>query len=190
MREISCVSSNFHKLAEFNRILNLYGYKIAQLNRHKIEIQADSLEEIAVYSMDQISDTNCFLEDAGMFIDILNGFPGPYSAYVFRTLGCAGILQLMKNHENRRARFLSVIVFRDPAGKKVIFRGETMGTIAFEECGTGGFGFDPVFIPEGTTKTYAEISPSEKDTISHRGKAARDLAAFLNTRNANEDYNL
>lgn len=165
-------------------------YRIVQLNRSKIEIQADSLEEIAAYSMDQISETNCFLEDAGIFIDILNGFPGPYSAFVFRTLGCSGILRLMRNHENRRARFLSVIVFRDSTGKKTTFRGETIGTIPFEECGTGGFGFDPVFIPEGTTKTYAEISPSEKDTISHRGKAARDLAAFLNARNTNEDNNL
>lgn len=190
MREINCVSSNPHKLAEFNRILSLHAYRIVQLNRPKIEIQADSLEEIAVYSMDQIPDTNCFLEDAGIFIDTLNGFPGPYSAYVFRTLGCTGILRLMKNHENRRARFLSVIVFRDPTGKKATFQGETIGTIAFEECGTGGFGFDPVFIPEGTTKTYAEISPSEKDTISHRGKAARDLAAFLNAQNTNEDNNL
>ncbi|MFQ5979461.1 MAG: RdgB/HAM1 family non-canonical purine NTP pyrophosphatase [Candidatus Heimdallarchaeota archaeon] len=190
MREISCVTSNPHKFAEFSRILSLYSFSIAQLNRPKIEIQADSLEEIAVYSIDQISDTYCFLEDAGIFIDILNGFPGPYSAYVFRTLGCVGILQLMKNHENRLAQFVSVIVFRDPAGKKTIFRGETIGTIAFEECGTGGFGFDPVFIPEGTNKTYAEISPSEKDTISHRGKAARDLTAFLNMQNANEDYNL
>jgi XTP/dITP diphosphohydrolase len=180
MCEIRCVSSNPHKIAEFNRILSPLGHKITQLNQFKIEIQANSLEEIAIYSLDQISDINCFVEDAGIFIDILNGFPGPYSAYVFRTLGCAGLLQQLRNHENRKARFLSVIAFRDATGEKQIFRGETLGAIASEEQGLGGFGFDPVFIPEGTTKTYAEMSPSEKDAVSHRGKAARALALYLN----------
>jgi XTP/dITP diphosphohydrolase len=179
MRVIHCVSSNPHKLKEFNNILGPFGYRTAQLTAPKIEIQADNLEEIAIYCLDRLSAVNCFVEDAGLFVDALNGFPGPYSAYVFRTLGCAGLLQLLRAQENRKAHFLSVIAYRDVVGEKKIFQGETLGSITSEERGRGGFGFDPVFIPSGTTKTYAEMTPSEKDTTSHRGKATRALAAFL-----------
>lgn len=179
MHVIHCVSSNRHKLKEFNNILGPFGYRVAQLTAPKIEIQADSLEEIAIYCLDRLSAVNCFVEDAGLFVDALNGFPGPYSAYVFRTLGCAGLLRQLRHQNNRKARFLSIIAYRDVFGEKKIFQGETLGSITCEERGKGGFGFDPVFIPEGATKTYAEMSPSEKDTVSHRGKATRALAAFL-----------
>jgi len=157
------------------------GYEVVQSNKHKIEIQADKLEEIAAYCLEQFPDVNCFVEDAGIFVEGLNGFPGPYSAYVFRTLGTDGLLWLMRNKTSRRARFVSIIAFRDAEEEKKLFFGETIGVISTEERGKGGFGFDPVFIPEGAIKTYAEMSPSEKDAVSHRGKATRALGAYLNT---------
>lgn len=179
MREIRCVSSNPHKLTEFKQILEPQGYKVVQWNKPKLEIQADTLEEIATYSLDQIPDTICFVEDAGFFVNVLNGFPGPYSAYVYRTLGCGGILQLLRNQTNRKGRFLSIIAFRDENGDKKVFRGEIAGLIASEACGTGGFGFDPIFVPQGTTKTFAEMEPTEKNAVSHRGKATQALMRHL-----------
>ncbi|MFW9915244.1 MAG: RdgB/HAM1 family non-canonical purine NTP pyrophosphatase [Candidatus Thorarchaeota archaeon] len=179
MREISCVSSNPHKLAEFKQILAPFGYEVVPLHKPKLEIQADSLEEIASYSLDQFSDINCFVEDAGLFVDDLNGFPGPYSAYVYRTLGCAGVLRLLRNQTSRKAQFSSVIALRNANGDKKIFRGDTVGLIASEERGTGGFGFDPIFVPKGATKTYAEMEPMRKNAVSHRGKAAQILRKYL-----------
>jgi len=148
-----------------------------------MEIQDDSLENIAKASaMDAAKKCGLpiIVEDAGLFINSLNGFPGPYSSYVNRTIGVEGILILMKNIENRSAYFLSIVVFYDPAnGELRAFHGKVEGEIAEEARGESGFGFDPIFIPvEGDGRTFAEMGTEGKNKLSHRARALRKFAEW------------
>ena len=113
------------------------------------------------------------MEDAGLFIKSLEGFPGVYSSYVFFTVGLNGILKLMAGleAEKRKASFKSVFAFSEPNQEPILFIGECNGLISNEEKGTRGFGYDPIFIAEGETKTFAEMETKEKNRFSHRGKS-------------------
>jgi len=129
----------------------------------------------------------CFADDSGLEIEALNGEPGVYSA---RYAGAEKnddanmnkVLHLLLNQTNRNARFVTVIaLIKD--GKEHLFEGEITGKITHEKKGTNGFGYDPIFIPDGYTKTFAELSKEEKNAISHRAKAVRKLIEFLNESN-------
>jgi XTP/dITP diphosphohydrolase len=179
-------TSNKHKVAEAQTILGQVGIAIEQYPHRPPELQADSLEEIARHSCVQIlKEVKCpvFVEDAGMFIHHLSGFPGPYSHYVLDTIGNAGILKLMKDVEDRRAVFRSAAAFASPSQSCKIFIGETQGYIAKEIRGTR-WGFDPVFVPvEGDGRTYAEMK-AEKNKYSHRARALSKLAEWLSKQGA------
>jgi XTP/dITP diphosphohydrolase len=110
------------------------------------------------------------IEDDGLFINSLDGFPGPYSSYAFKTIGNKGILNLLKN--NRKAKFVSIITFCD---KKILksFDGKLDGTISKSQKGKG-WGYDPIFIPKNTMKTFAEIN--NKNELSHRYKALKKFS--------------
>ncbi|MCQ5375520.1 MAG: non-canonical purine NTP pyrophosphatase, partial [Methanomassiliicoccales archaeon] len=111
----------------------------------------------------------------------LKGFPGVYSSYVFKTLGCTGILKLMRDVEDREAYFQCCIgCIID--NKEIMVSEKVYGRISTEERGEGGFGFDPIFIPEGEIRTFAEMSIEEKNRISHRGKAISTLVNELKKR--------
>ncbi len=179
MKHIHCMSSNPHKLTEFNRILEPFGYNVIQSQNKKIEIQAEKLEEIVLYSLNQVLEDNCFVEDAGLFIKVLKGFPGPFSSFVNQTLGCDGLLKILKGNENRCASFISCIAFRNKFGEVELFRGEIEGEIALVKKGSGGFGFDPIFVPKGMNMTFSEMISSEKDKLSHRGRSTRALGTYL-----------
>ncbi len=112
------------------------------------------------------------VDDTAFEIDALNGFPGPYAAYVLDAIGNAGILRLMDGVQDRSARFITAIAFADADGIWV-FTGTIHGTITTAPRGREGFGYDPIFEYNG--KTLAEIPLGEKSKISHRGRA---LAAF------------
>ncbi len=173
---ICFVTGNRHKYEEARKILG----NIEMKHVPYPEIQADSLEEVAEYGIEFLKgklDCNFFLEDSGLFIDSLNGFPGVYSAYVFKTIGNDGILRLMENNGERKARFESVIAYYD--GEVHLFKGVCKGVIAYEKHGKGGFGYDPIFIPEGEERTFAEMSAEEKNRYSHRGKAMEKLHSYL-----------
>ncbi|MEM2192168.1 MAG: RdgB/HAM1 family non-canonical purine NTP pyrophosphatase, partial [Candidatus Hadarchaeales archaeon] len=143
------------------------------------EIQSNSLAEIAKFSAKHafsILHSPCFVEDAGIFISALNGFPGPYSKFVFMTIGNAGVLKLLEGTKNRDAKFISAVGYCDGSEPKV-FLGSVAGKISRKPRGTSGFGFDPIFIPEGGDgKTFGEMSVEEKNAFSHRAKA---VEAFL-----------
>lgn len=126
---------------------------------------------------------NCFGDDSGLEIDALNGAPGVYSA---RYAGSHGnhaanmdkVLEELKGKTNRKARFWTVIsLILD--GKETFFDGVVEGTIRYERSGSGGFGYDPIFQPDGYGITFAEMSMAEKNSISHRAKAVERLVAFL-----------
>jgi len=170
------ITGNRHKYEEIKEIIG----EIEMLSIPYPEIQADSLEKVAEYGIEYLKERvkgRFFLEDSGLFIDALKGFPGVYSSYVFRTIGNKGILKLMENMENRRAVFVSGIGYYD--GEIHIFRGESRGIISREEKGRKGFGYDPIFIPEKCKKTFGEMEREEKNRYSHRGKSAIKFKRYL-----------
>jgi XTP/dITP diphosphohydrolase len=176
------VTSNIHKFMEAHRVLSEYGIAAAKLKVEAVEIQDDSLENIAKYSvLDAVK--NCglpiFVEDAGLFVEALHGFPGPYSRYVYDTVGVDGILKLMKNTENRAAYFMSAVAFGSPEEQPVYFVGKVKGKISLRKRGTAGFGYDPIFEPlEGDGRTFAEMTTAEKNRFSHRAGALRKFAEW------------
>jgi XTP/dITP diphosphohydrolase len=170
------ITSNRYKHGEIQKMTHIH---IEQKQVPYPEIQADTLEAVAEFGAEFCYSevkTPCFVEDSGLFIDALSGFPGVYSNYVYRTIGCDGILRLV--NENRKAHFKSVIAYRTGNGVN-IFAGTVTGKISETEKGKRGFGFDPIFIPEGGTGTFAQMTTEEKNLYSHRGKAFRTFVHYL-----------
>jgi XTP/dITP diphosphohydrolase len=183
-RVVFFATNNFNKFNEARRVLGEYGIAVGMLRVKTAEIQSDKLNEIAQASVIEAF-RNCNLpvivEDAGLFIEALRGFPGPYSAYVYKTIGNAGLVKLMENVENRNAKFQSAIAYCDGYSAPVCFEGEASGKITREENiekGKSGFGFDPIFQPFGNAKTFAEMTIEEKNDFSHRAKAFRKFAEW------------
>jgi XTP/dITP diphosphohydrolase len=184
-RVIFFATNNVHKFNEARKVLAEFKLAVGMLRVKGLEIQSDSLEEIAIASVvDAFGKCHlpAIVEDAGLFIDELNGFPGPYAAYVYKTIGNEGLLRIMRNGENRKARFESAIAFFSERLKQpMCFKGEVVGEITKEERGgegNAGFGFDPVFKPVGSDKTFAEMSIDEKNSFSHRAKALRKFGQW------------
>ncbi|HDD68900.1 MAG TPA: XTP/dITP diphosphatase [Candidatus Korarchaeota archaeon] len=180
MKTLRFVTSNPHKFREAETILGNYGFRIEWIELKYPEIQADTLKEIVLHSLKWLSERveqPFFIEDAGLFIHSLNGFPGPYSSYVFKTLGNEGILKLMEDIKDRRATFKSVIGLAVD-DKHYTFCGETNGFIAQSIRGAL-WGFDPIFIPEGVGGlTYAELG-DKKNLVSHRRKSLELMASWF-----------
>ncbi len=128
---------------------------------------------------------NCFGDDSGLEIDALNGEPGVYSARYSGSRDMEKnidlVLEKLQDQENRRARFKTVIsLFLN--GEQHFFEGTVEGRIIASRTGTEGFGYDPIFIPEGYDQTFAEMSLEEKNKISHRSQAVAKLVGFLNSK--------
>jgi XTP/dITP diphosphohydrolase len=150
-----------------------------------LEIQSENLEEIAKASVEDAfkrSHLPIIVEDAGLFIDALKGFPGPYAAYTYRTIGNQGVLQLMHGIKNRKAHFDSAIAYLSADTRtSTCFLGRIDGEITVEERKSdskSGFGFDPIFKPSGSHRSFAEMSISEKNGYSHRARAFRNFAEW------------
>lgn len=179
------VTGNFNKFREACNVLSRFKIATAMLNIEKIEIQDDDLKKIAIASAKDAarkSGLPVFVEDAALFINSLNGFPGPYSSHVYRTIGTKGILKLMEKIKQREAYFHSVVAFCDPEEETgpLCFEGNVDGKIIYEERGRQGFGFDPVFEPLGESgATFAEMSSDEKNKYSHRAQALRKFAEWF-----------
>ncbi|MEM0001319.1 MAG: XTP/dITP diphosphatase [Desulfurococcaceae archaeon] len=178
---ICIVTSNEHKFSEIKEVALEYGLEVEMCPGLKLEIQSDDLADI-VFKSALIAymylNKPIIVEDAGLFIDALNGFPGPYSSYVYRTIGINGILKLMNDASNRRACFRSAVAL--VINNRVFSAtGEVCGEIATKPRGAGGFGFDPIFVPEGDSRTFAEMSIHEKNKYSHRAKAVRKVFELL-----------
>ncbi len=177
---LAFITSNLGKVEEAKKYFEPLGVKVYQLPVSYPEIQADTLEEVAEYGARWLAERvegPFFLDDSGLFVEALNGFPGVYSAYVYKTLGYQGILKLLEGETNRRAYFKSVIAYWDD--ELHIFTGRVDGEITKEPRGSGGFGFDPVFRPDGFDGTFAEMTTEEKNKISHRGRALKAFATWL-----------
>ncbi|MFA6335291.1 MAG: non-canonical purine NTP diphosphatase [Bacteroidales bacterium] len=190
--EIIFATNNRHKLAEARAILG-EDFKLItpkDLNLFDdIPESADTLEGNALIKAQYLWERfhlTCFADDTGLEVDALNGAPGVYSArYAGEEQNSKNNIQkLLKELEGikqRRARFRTVAVLIID-GTAYYFQGILNGEIAETPSGNGGFGYDPVFIPDGYTKTLAELSTQEKNLISHRGFAMRELSRFLNNK--------
>jgi XTP/dITP diphosphohydrolase len=145
------------------------------LRIEKLEIQSNDLTAIASFAALQAARSKrcpVVSEDAGLFVNALGGFPGPYSSYVFKTLGTNGILRLMKNGSKRGAFFQAAVAFCTPKTRPRCFTGVVDGVVSRKPRGTNGFGFDPIFIPrQGDGRTFAEMATEEKNALSHRAMA-------------------
>lgn len=168
------MTGNANKAAEFAAFFRK-SVIITHVSLDLPEYRSDDVGEIARgkahFAYSQLK-TPLIVDDTGFFIDALNGFPGPYAAYVLKSIGNTGILKLMEGIPDRSARFITAIAFADADGVQV-FKGSIDGRITYTLRGDGGFGYDPIFDAGG--KTLAEISLEEKSRISHRALA---LAAF------------
>jgi len=168
------VTSNTHKAREVAEFFGGFP-EVTFVPLEIPELRSDDVGVIsrqkAQYAYDHLL-TPLIVDDTSFSIDALNGFPGPYAAYVLHSIGNPGILKLMKDVENRNAHFTTAIAFADERGIRH-FSGTIHGRIIMVPRGRGGFGYDPIFDVDG--RTLAELPLEEKNRISHRALA---LTAF------------
>ena len=179
---VSFVSTNPGKAREVRSILAEFAVRTRWVRRELPEPQADTLEEVVRAKLAAVTDVpgNVLVEDSGLFIPSLKGFPGVYSAHFLRLWGFDPIFELLRRRD-RRACFRTVAGLRD--GRRTqTFVGEVWGSIARAPAGTHGFGYDPIFVPTGWDRTFGEAQPTEKDEISHRARAIRKVGRALSRR--------
>ncbi len=177
---IAFVTSNPHKYEEVSSMFLESGIEVRWEKMKYEEIQADTTEEVSIDSCRKLTGRvkgDFFLEDTGLFIESLNGFPGVYSSYVQKTIGNSGIIRLVSG-KPPDAYFKTVITAK-VGGVIKQYTGIVKGSISGEERGSAGFGYDPIFVPEGGNKTLSEMSMEEKNEISHRSKAVRGFISDL-----------
>lgn len=175
---IILVTQNKHKLAELTPLFEEYEIPFETTGLEKFEIRSHDVEEIARAAAQHAFMTlgkPVVCDDTGFFVTALKDFPGSYAAYALKSIGYEGILKLLEGVEDRSAKFVTAVGFCDGTHLKT-FIGEMRGSVSEHASGSGGFGYDPIFIPEGFSKTYAELTFEEKVSISHRTRAFR---AFL-----------
>ena len=179
METITFASTNQNKFFEVQLILSTQNVSVEFAKISLVEIQSDSLEEIArekaKTAFAEVG-RQVIVEDDGLFIDSLGGFPGQYSSFVFRTLGNDGILKLLAGSAKRSAYFHSLIAFYDGITLS-ISEGRVYGSISYRVTEGSGWGFDPIFMPDGTGLTFAELKKS-KNEYSHRKRALERFAQW------------
>lgn len=186
-------SKNAHKLVEMRDILSQLGVEVVLESEVGVDVDVEetgaTFEENAylkAHAVMEASGLPAIADDSGLCVDALNGAPGVYSArYGGPGLDDTGryklLLENMRGQLDRRCRFVSAICCCFPNGDKVEARGECAGTLAYAPKGADGFGYDPVFFVPGLKKTFAELSPEEKNAISHRGNALKAFREKLET---------
>ena len=190
MKKLVYATNNTHNLEEIRAILGVQVEVLSLKDIHceaDIPETADTLEGNAALKAEYVYRNyglDCFADDTGLEVEALNGAPGIYSA---RYAGGEGhdseanmkkLLHEMEGQDNRRAQFRTAICLIE-GGKDHLFEGVVRGEIIRYRRGTSGFGYDPVFVPEGYTETFAEMGNEEKNKISHRARAVQKLCAYL-----------
>ena len=184
MHEIVFVTGNKGKFAEVRDILLSMGIEIVQDKNGYPELQEEELEPIAAYGAQFVANKlnmPVMVDDSGIFIKALNGFPGPYSRFVEDRLGNLRVLKLLEGEADRTAYFKTVIGYCEPGKEPLVFPGVVEGKITYEERGTGGFGYDPIFAYNGMT--FGELGDAEKNKVSHRRRAIDKFLEWFRSRN-------
>ncbi|MDE5922297.1 MAG: non-canonical purine NTP diphosphatase [Muribaculum sp.] len=194
MKQIVFATNNAHKLKEVREILGDTGIVVLSLEEigcnDDIPETADTLDGNALIKAQWVKQHygyDCFADDTGLEVDALGGAPGVYSARYAgpghdSDANVALLLGNMEGMEDRKARFRTVIALIIGNGEPVLFNGIVEGCITHERHGESGFGYDPVFRPEGEMRTFAQMSDGEKNAISHRGRAVKKLVEYLSQR--------
>ena len=193
LKELVIASHNKGKIAEFENLLSPYGVKIYSANDLKlpdVEETGTTFAENAILKAEALAEFSgkpCLADDSGLCVDALGGRPGVYSARYapnrdFDKAMTMLIGELKESKSNDwSAHFACVLALKEPDEEVKVFEGRVDGKIVEERKGENGFGFDPVFIPDGFDRTFAEMSSDEKKQISHRGRAvAKFLQQVLN----------
>ena len=191
MNIIFFVSNNIHKYSEIKSILHdrTTDLDVNFYKQNIIEIQDDKIEKIAIEKAKSAYNTvkrPIIIEDDGLFVNSLNGFPGQYSSYVFKSIGNRGILRLLEGSRDRSAFFKSIFVYNNGIIVKV-FSGQINGKIS-STITDGGWGYDPIFIPFNNhdnhhNKTFAELSKTnKKNELSHRSIALDKFVKWFYTK--------
>ncbi len=194
MKRIIAASSNAHKIKEIQAIMGKFGYEIvsrkdAGVPDFEIEEDGETFEENSFKKASEIMKATgeiTVADDSGLMVDYLGGAPGVYSAR-FAGEECddhKNNEKLLKHldglgAENRKAKFVSVITLVYPDGETLVARGECPGRIIEAPTGENGFGYDPLFVPDGLDKTFAQLTEDEKNEISHRANALKVLEELL-----------
>lgn len=190
MKQLVFATNNAHKLSEIKAILgsDIEILSLADINCHEdIPETADTLEGNALIKARWVYERyglDCFADDTGLEVAALGGAPGVHTArYAYPdrhdpVANTKKLLRELENKNNRRAQFRTVIALIEN-GEEQLFEGVVEGYIPTEERGTEGFGYDPVFIPEDTGKTFAELGVDVKNEISHRARAVKKLCNHL-----------
>ena len=198
METIIAASRNAHKIAEIEAITKKFGMKIisrdeAGLPTTEIEEDGETFEENSYKKASEIMKL-CgkvtIADDSGLMVEYLGGAPGVYSARFAGEGSCDDknnqkLLNLLEGvpYKERRAKFVSVITMVYPDGETLVARGECEGHIIDAPVGENGFGYDPLFVPDGFQRTFAQLEPEEKNAVSHRAKALVQLEKLLEERN-------
>ncbi len=184
-------SRNEHKLAEIRTILTHLGVEVCSEEEVGVTLEVEetgtTFEENSMLKAKAVMEATglaAMADDSGLCVDCLNGAPGVYTArYGGPGLSDAQryrlLLENMRGQTPRTAKFVTVITCCFPNGDVIVARGECPGTITYAPIGKGGFGYDPVFFVPHLKKTFAQLTPEEKNAISHRGRALRDFAEKL-----------
>ena len=186
--QIVIASQNKNKIAEIRQ--KLEGFEVLgpdpQLFPDELEETGTTLEQNALQKVRQVHDKtqgNCFADDTGLEVDALDGAPGIYSArYAGEQKNSEDnmnlLLQNLESKASRKAHFKTIIALIWE-GEEYVFEGICKGEIVTEKSGEKGFGYDPIFVPEGSNKTFAQMTMEEKSVLSHRGMAVDQLVKFL-----------
>ena len=191
--DIVFVTNNMNKLSEIKSLIssnyNLMSLEDINFNDEIMETES-TLEGNALLKARYIFSKyklNCFADDTGLEVDFLDGAPGVYSAR-YAGPNCLAkdniekVLNELKDANNRNAKFITVIALIIE-GEEFVFKGECRGVLIKKPIGSDGFGYDPIFLPNGSNLTFAQMDKDEKGKISHRGLAVKKLLEFLSARN-------
>lgn len=191
MKEIIFASHNKGKIAEIRQILEPLDIKVLSsddIELPDVEETGTTFEENAALkalSIAKLKKVPCLADDSGLCVDVLDGRPGVYSARYAPNRDFDKAMEMLlaemeETHwDNRDAHFMCVLVLGYPNGNYTAFEGRVDGTIAYCRQGTGGFGFDPVFIPNGYKESFAELGAEIKNKISHRARALEKFTAYV-----------
>lgn len=194
MPDLVLATRNKGKIAEVQRLISLHAPQItlrsvSEFNLDDVEETGTTFEENALLKAETIARQTglpALADDSGIAIDALDGAPGVYSARWSGVHGddAANVAKVLLElsdvpDEDRGAQFVCVIALAHPDGRSIVVRGEVEGVVRRDPIGNHGFGYDPIFQPDGYAITTAQMDPETKDAISHRGKALREIASKI-----------
>ena len=181
MNKITYVTGNWAKISSAKQILEPIGIEVDNVKMETTEIQADTVEEVAMHSAKEASEKlKCAVlkNDTGLYVEALGGFPGPYTHYVDERLGEDGILKLLEGIEDRRAYFIEAFAYCEYGEEPIVFKSITKGSIAKEKSGKYGWSWDFIFIPDGYDKTMGNY-PDEERFLMWNTDAFYEIADFF-----------